>query len=222
MKFLLLSLALCLVAGAAVASVDEVASVDDFSTVVTTDVQTKRFKFTWLEQLVDGIKAGGAGSAIPPIEGSVNAIVTGVLGTTKGSLKGLEPSIQAVYVTPVPTLRILLAGSKIKVCGPQTHVEFLLNHIICLVNGPLNMGLGVSPLPICIKGREKQCHGPYMRLPDTLTPQQRQGIKSGDWSGLKDMALQEIDGEGNVIAKLPVEGSTTTTTDGSNPSSELE
>jgi len=237
MKFLLITLVLCLAAGTQ-ADVKAGAAVaggggekggedgggffdfePDFSEQVEEETVTKRYKLTWLEKLMQGYEEGKKQGVFPPIEGSLNAIVTGVLETSRGSLKGLEPSVQAVYVTPIPTLRIILAGAKMKVCRPETHLEFLLNHVICFVNGPLYLALAVSPLPICIKGKEVQCWGPFMRLPDTLTPGMIEsgtmGLGEGDW--LQDLKLEEVDATGDTINEQPIETKTTeetTTTDG--------
>jgi len=210
MKFLVISLLLCLSAGAlAHTEGDAAAPTGDLSTVTETKTETKRYKLTWLEKLQAAYGEGEKRGTFPPIEGSLNAILTGVIETTRGSLKGLEPSVQAVYVTPIPTVRIILAASKIKICGPQTHLEFLLNHVICFVNGPLFLGLGVSPIPVCIKGREVQCYGPYLRLADTITPQMAapggcMGLCDADW-GIKDVALQEVNNAGQTIGTTPIQ-----------------
>jgi len=213
MKFLVISLLLCLAAGA-MAHPDitaDASATEDLSQVTTVEETTQRYKLTWLEKLMQGYDEGQKRGVFPPIEGALNLILTGVLESARGSLKGLEPSVQSVYVTPIPTVRIILAASKIKICGPQTHLEFLLNHVICFVNGPLYLGLAVSPIPICIKGREVQCYGPFLRLPDTLTPEM---ISSGDY-GLTDGAwlgnvqLEKVDESGSTVEKNPVDTETT-------------
>jgi len=180
---------------------------EDLSSVTTVEETTQRYKLTWLEKLMQGYNEGAKRGVFPPIEGALNLIVTGVLESARGSLKGLEPAVQSVYVTPIPTLRIILAASKIKICGPQTHLEFLLNHVICFVNGPLYLGLAASPIPICIKGREVQCYGPFLRLPDTLTPEMvdsgKMGLDDGAWLG--NVQLEQVDESGDTVGKSPVE-----------------
>jgi len=86
--------------------------------------------------------------------GTLGKLLTGVTDLVRGVMKGLEPSIQAVYAVIIPTVRIIVASGKIKVCRPQSRVEVLVWFIKEFINVQLNADLGVAQIPLCVGSEE--------------------------------------------------------------------
>jgi hypothetical protein len=86
--------------------------------------------------------------------GTVGKLLAGVGDLTRGIVKGLEPSITALYTVLIPTVRIVLAGGKIKVCRPQSRLEVVVWFVKEFVNVQLNADLGVAQIPLCVPREE--------------------------------------------------------------------
>jgi len=86
--------------------------------------------------------------------GTVGKLLTGVGDLTRGIVKGLEPSITSLYTVIIPTVRIILAGGKIKVCRPQSRLEVVVWFVKEFVNVQLNADLGVAQIPLCVPREE--------------------------------------------------------------------
>lgn len=86
--------------------------------------------------------------------GTLGKILTGVTDLTRGLVKGLESSVTSLYTVLIPTVRIILAGSKIKVCRPQSRTEVIVWFVKEFVNVQLSADLGVAQIPLCLPREE--------------------------------------------------------------------